>query len=129
MSFTKINCPACDQSIELPKAMRGGPVKCPTCDIGFIAPGKPTRSRNTNWVALWIGGSAFILLGALMFAMAVNDQARESIAYILLFGCGLALYFVPAIVASQRQHPNREAITVLNLVAGWTLLGWVVALV
>lgn len=38
-------------------------------------------------------------------------------------------YFVPAIVAFVRNHRNRGAIFVLNLLLGWTVLGWVGALV
>lgn len=41
----------------------------------------------------------------------------------------LAVYFVPAFVAANREHRNRLAISMLNLFLGWTLLGWVIALV
>ena len=41
----------------------------------------------------------------------------------------LIAYFAPAIVASYRRHRNRMAITVLNIFLGWTLLGWIAALV
>lgn len=41
----------------------------------------------------------------------------------------VALYFVPTIVASVRSHDNAVAITALNLLLGWTLVGWVAALV
>ncbi len=37
--------------------------------------------------------------------------------------------FVPALVAFQRHHRNRMAIAVLDLLVGWTFIGWVVALV
>lgn len=40
-----------------------------------------------------------------------------------------AVYFVPSLVAAGRKHPNSTAIGVLNLMVGWTILGWVVALV
>jgi hypothetical protein len=40
-----------------------------------------------------------------------------------------ALYFLPAIVAAYRHHPSANAITALNLLLGWTLIGWVAALV
>jgi len=36
---------------------------------------------------------------------------------------------LPAIIAGRRHHPNATAITALNLFLGWTLVGWVVALV
>jgi hypothetical protein len=42
---------------------------------------------------------------------------------------GLALYFVPAFMAWARRHHQRAAIFLLNLLLGWTLLGWVAALV
>lgn len=42
---------------------------------------------------------------------------------------GLFIYFIPAIVANSGKRKNATAITVLNIVLGWTLLGWVVALV
>jgi len=41
----------------------------------------------------------------------------------------LLVYFIPAIVASKRGHPQSLAIFVLNLLTGLTALGWVVAIV
>lgn len=45
----------------------------------------------------------------------------------LLFG--ILIYFIPFIVASNREHPQTGAIFVLNLFAGWTFVGWLIALV
>jgi hypothetical protein len=39
----------------------------------------------------------------------------------------LALYFLPAIVGRHKR--NARAILVLNLLAGWTFVGWVIAMV
>ena len=41
----------------------------------------------------------------------------------------IALYFLPLIVAQARGHRQTTAIFILNLLLGWTLLGWVAALV
>ncbi|MBT6188056.1 MAG: superinfection immunity protein [Candidatus Marinimicrobia bacterium] len=41
----------------------------------------------------------------------------------------LVLYFLPTIKAWDRDNKNRMAIFVLNLLLGWTFIGWVVALV
>jgi hypothetical protein len=41
----------------------------------------------------------------------------------------LAIYFLPWIVALSRNAPRTAAIFVLNLLLGWTLVGWVIALV
>ena len=42
---------------------------------------------------------------------------------------GLALYFVPSLIAVNRNKRNKNAIFALNLLLGWTFVGWVVALV
>lgn len=47
-------------------------------------------------------------------------------ATILILG-GLALYFLPAFVGRKKR--NATAILALNLLLGWTLVGWVVAFV
>ena len=39
-----------------------------------------------------------------------------------------SLYFLPAIVAQARGHRQNNAITIVNLFLGWTLLGWVLSL-
>ena len=39
------------------------------------------------------------------------------------------LYFIPAMVAYQKGRKNKQAILVLNIFLGWTLIGWVLALV
>ena len=41
----------------------------------------------------------------------------------------IALYFVPSILAHTNKKTNRNAITALNFFLGWTLIGWVIALV
>ncbi len=48
-----------------------------------------------------------------------------SIYVILLIG----IYFLPSIVAARRKHVNFTAIFILNLFLGFTLFGWVFALI
>lgn len=38
------------------------------------------------------------------------------------------VYFFPAIVASRYQHPRQPAILFLNILLGWTVIGWIIAL-
>ena len=40
-----------------------------------------------------------------------------------------ALYFLPSVVATARRKRNAGAITLLNLFLGWTILGWIIALI
>ena len=39
-----------------------------------------------------------------------------------------AIYMLPTIVAGVRDHPQGNAIMILNLFLGWTFIVWVVAL-
>jgi hypothetical protein len=41
----------------------------------------------------------------------------------------VALYFIPSIIAFVRDAKNKAAIIVLNILTGWTLLGWLIALI
>lgn len=48
---------------------------------------------------------------------------------IALVVAGLAIYFLPTLIAAGRKKRNAAAIFALNLFLGWTLIGWVLALV
>jgi hypothetical protein len=66
------------------------------------------------------------------FAWHEYGEEPEMVGAILLLiflAVGLALYFLPALIAGSRHHPNATAIFVLNLLLGWTFIGWVVSLV
>ncbi len=41
----------------------------------------------------------------------------------------LILYFIPTAVAYQKKKKNTGAILALNLLLGWTVLGWIIALI
>ncbi|MGA9979678.1 MAG: superinfection immunity protein [Candidatus Sulfotelmatobacter sp.] len=45
------------------------------------------------------------------------------------FGFGFLMYFLPTILAFARNKRDTAAILLLNLFLGWTMIGWVVALV
>lgn len=48
---------------------------------------------------------------------------------ILLFIVGFVIYFLPSIIAAQSKKTNANAVCILNIFLGWTLVGWVVALI
>ena len=53
----------------------------------------------------------------------------NNIVFFLIVVFGFVIYFLPWFIANDRKHPNASAIGVLNLLLGWTFLGWVIALV
>lgn len=66
--------------------------------------------------------AVLVLLAALL---SVALFAREWFLLLLAF----AAYFLPSLVAGMRDHRNRSAICLVNVLLGWTFVGWVVALV
>ena len=53
-------------------------------------------------------------------------MTAETVGLLVLY---LIVYFLPWMVARGRVHRQRNAIAVLNLFLGWTVLGWIAALV
>lgn len=49
--------------------------------------------------------------------------------FLPFFGFGFLMYFLPTILAFARNKRDTAAILLLNLFLGWTMIGWVVALV
>lgn len=41
----------------------------------------------------------------------------------------IVIYFVPLMVAVRRDMQKVAGVAVLNILLGWTLIGWVIALV
>lgn len=56
-----------------------------------------------------------------------SASSGEAIGGILMLGVVACIYFLPAYVGRKKR--NADSITLLNLFLGWTLIGWVVALV
>jgi hypothetical protein len=50
--------------------------------------------------------------------------------FLPIFGFGFfVMYFLPSIIALARNKRDITAILLLNFFLGWTMIGWVVALV
>lgn len=55
-----------------------------------------------------------------------TSSGSSSVLIIIL---ALVVYFIPGAVANVRKHHNYNAILLLNLLLGWTLIGWLAALI
>lgn len=53
-----------------------------------------------------------------------GDVGTGILGVLLLVFVGV-LYFAPTLAAYSRGHHQRQAILVLNLLLGWTVLGWI----
>lgn len=56
------------------------------------------------------------------------DRVTAILGLLVLFGL-VVVYLLPSIIAAERGHMSSGAIFALNLLAGWTALGWLAALV
>jgi hypothetical protein len=57
------------------------------------------------------------------------DGICNLIGFYLALGSMLALYIAPSIIATVRNHHRLPWIGLLNFAAGWTVVGWIGALV
>jgi len=52
----------------------------------------------------------------------------QTTMFLVAFAIGLSWYFAPALIAASRRDPNTSAIFTLNLLLGWSVIGWVLAM-
>ena len=63
-------------------------------------------------------------------AVGSGTNGLALVATYIFFPSVIALYFAPTLVAAvEKKRPNSLSIGLLNLLAGWTFVGWVAALV
>lgn len=67
------------------------------------------------------------LLTAVSFAIGSGNNGIAKVFAGIFFLSAVCLYFLPSIEASLRSHENKTSVVMLNLLLGWTFIGWVVA--
>ena len=50
-----------------------------------------------------------------------------STATILMLLIIVLIYMLPTLIAFGREHPRRQDVAVVNILFGWTLIGWIAA--
>lgn len=59
----------------------------------------------------------------------MSGFSGEQIVFGAIIGALIVFYFAPTILAFGRGHAYRWVIAAVNLVAGWTLMGWLICCV
>jgi Superinfection immunity protein len=70
--------------------------------------------------------AAGIMIGA---AVTFYDHPAAALGPVLALVCVLAVYLFPTAIAAKMDNRNLLAIFILNVLLGWTLIGWIVALI
>lgn len=89
----------------------------------------------------WVIGSAVGFLAAAVLVLRFGEEAVLASLPIAVVWCGIALsslvvlaallliYFIPAMIAFHYGIRRKYAVSALNLLLGWTFLGWAGAMV
>jgi len=56
-------------------------------------------------------------------------MSADAMVGLMMLLFGFVLYMLPTIIAYSRMHKNTLAIGIVNFFLGWSLIGWVGALV
>ncbi|MFP5248635.1 MAG: superinfection immunity protein [Acidobacteriota bacterium] len=67
------------------------------------------------------------MLAALLFGSNPPSGAAAAGVLVVIAAISLALYFLPSIIGRKKR--NFGAIFALNLLLGWSVIGWIVSLV
>ena len=69
----------------------------------------------------------YFFIGLILFV--ILDAILGTTPFILILGIGLGIYLIPTIIAFARKVPSTLSVAVLNIFLGWSIIGFVVALV
>jgi len=147
--FVTCPCQHCNGGIEFEATHAGESVDCPHCKLETILfvprlpkpPPKLVAKPKKGWLKRNLLVSILIGLGLIFFAAVLivhyfNSDWQFDFGLVLVMALWaglvisvLAVYLIPSIIAIARNKVNWPAILVLNLFLGWTIVGWVVALV
>ena len=118
-----------DATIKPPSLERVSPIKNPPLAIWRWC------MRHKIWASVilfWLFVSAVgaTIEDSTQFSLIGLTWRFAGIFLVAIFWVFIAIiYFAPYFIAKDRNKSNAIAILVLNIFLGWTLIGWVVALV
>jgi Superinfection immunity protein len=78
--------------------------------------------------------AALLMIIVVLTSCVYNPMGRSFGPFEFLLGVpfsliGLALYLLPTIIAAARRSTSLVGIILVNILLGWTFIGWIVALV
>jgi DNA-directed RNA polymerase subunit RPC12/RpoP len=137
-------CDHCGRMMSYPENKQGETIVCPYCrNSTFLKYQNPKDTQNPSTKpsvppqppsgvgALKMAGMVgLVILTVLLWIWAGDWRAvLADCTIVFVIIAGLAIYFLPTYIAVKRHHKNALAILALNLLLGWTFLGWVISLV
>ena len=91
-----------------------------------VARGFRRKTSGGDATAVWLGGVGAYVVSLVGCWVLFGGGAAVSL---LLFSIGALIYFLPTLVAWSEDHPQIAALAALNIILGWTIIGWGAAMV
>lgn len=89
----------------------------------LLAPPEESKKSPGKMPGRWLAWSVIIISIAIGAIYGWNSGVMIAALFAQL------IYLLPAFLAYGRIHPQRHAILVINLFLGWSVIGWIAALV
>ena len=125
-----VNCPKCGEETEVRPVTWAGQTEPRRIELRVAEPPKPKSAwRQDGPLVLVIGGAVAVvaIIVLVVYLPRLFAGTVGIVGLLAVMVCGLAVYFLPTIVA--RGKKQFAPVFLVNLLLGWTCLGWVVALV
>jgi hypothetical protein len=131
--YAQCKCVHCPGQIQFIRGQEGQTVTCPHCQMEtdlYLKPIPiPTGPARKSFFRVNLALAIFLTIGIALCFGDVLFWRTGGVGIIGVLVGGLVIYFLPTIIAFQRDHRNGMPILLVNAFFGWTLLGWVGALI
>lgn len=57
------------------------------------------------------------------------EELLGILLWLIIGAIGIAFYLIPTIIAVKRDHASKGGVIAVNILLGWSAIGWIVALV
>lgn len=112
-------CPYCCQKI--PENAQ----KCQFC--GEWINQKTKRENQAFGCCKGLIGVIIVIVGVIL--ECATNGGGAGLLFAIVGAIVMGIYFLPTTIADEKRHKNTTAIFVVNLFFGYTVIGWVIALV
>lgn len=88
---------------------------------------KPEKENSVYKTCKIIIGILIVIIGVLL--ECATNGGGAGLVFALITAVAMGIYFLPTTIADEKRHKNTTAIFIVNLFFGYTIIGWVIALI
>jgi hypothetical protein len=103
----------------------------PKPPISSALPASASIPKQSRGVGVWVGHFAAVLIVGYFIGAYIAGRTESDYPWVA-YPLGVILsgiYFLPTLLAEKNRNRNSTSIMLINFFLGWTLLGWLGALV